>query len=221
MSMVRNIPVAFKSGELQLEGIISEGSNDKPFSIVLCSPEPHLGGNMDSSVVKRLALDLVTAGYFCFRFNYRGVGSSEGTIDMGQGQVSDAGSAVQLMENWPTSDAKKLILIGYSYGAGVALRLGLSQANSFAAIVLISPHMKLPPLGLELVSEAGNINTPMMVISGDKDLSASPDSISDWIESLSNKLVTSNIVVDGDRSWRGKEGQLSVEIIEYINKIVL
>ena len=61
----------------------------------------------------------------------------------------------------------------------------------------------------------------MMVISGEKDLSASPDSISDWIESLSNKLVTSNIVVDGDRSWRGKEGQLSVEIIEYINKIVL
>ena len=81
--------------------------------------------------------------------------------------------------------------------------------------------MKLPPLGLELVREAGNINTPMMVISGEKDLSASPDSISDWIESLSNKLVTSNIVVDGDRSWRGKEGQLSVEIIEYINKIVL
>ena len=57
---------------------------------VLCHPHPQHGGTMDNKVVQTLARAMVQLGYTSVRFNFRGIGRSQGTWDQGQGEVDDA-----------------------------------------------------------------------------------------------------------------------------------
>ncbi len=90
-------------------------------AVVLCHPHPQHGGTMHNKVMYRLARAARKSGSAVLRFNFRGVGTSSGFYDEGQGEQDDLRAALHHMQDqYPEV---KLIVGGFSFGARVALRV--------------------------------------------------------------------------------------------------
>ena len=102
-----------------LEGILRESG--KGAGVVICHPHPLYGGSMHNNVVEALEEGFLQSGFTTLRFNFRGVGQSEGSYDDGDGEVQDAIAACGYMRHILGGDAP-LVLAGYSFGAWIASR---------------------------------------------------------------------------------------------------
>lgn len=114
---------------------------------VVCHPHPLHGGTMHNKVVQTLARAFVSLGYRCVRFNFRGIGGSEGTWDEGRGEVDDALAVVQA-ERAP---GQALVLAGFSFGGYVAsqaaARLRATPEGTPAErLVLVGPAVRNFPV---------------------------------------------------------------------------
>lgn len=87
--------------------------------VLLCHPHPQFGGTMDNKVVQTLARAFVQLGYRSVRFNFRGVGASQGTWDEGRGEVDDAQAVATALR---AADLP-LAVGGFSFGGFVAAEL--------------------------------------------------------------------------------------------------
>ena len=150
----RMIPV--RSGELHLEGLYHRGPLHPP--CVVAAPHPQQGGSMDSPVVAELAWAITRAGHATLRFNYRGVGASQGTWSGGPGEHDDLEAAVdQLRETaaWETA-----AIAGYSFGAHAAVAVAARRPD-VEAVVLVAPptalfdFAALPALGCHVLAILG------------------------------------------------------------------
>lgn len=106
---------------------------------VICHPHPLFGGAMSNKVTYTLASVALNAGFYALRFNFRGVGRSQGVHDQGLGETDDALSLVtwlreRVPQNWP------LMLEGFSFGGYVSLRAAAAAQPSLQISVA-------PPLG--------------------------------------------------------------------------
>jgi alpha/beta superfamily hydrolase len=112
---------------------------------VLCHPHPLHGGTMDNKVIQTLARAFVQLGYRPVRFNFRGVGGSQGQFDHGVGEVDDALSVIAACRD----AAVPLALGGFSFGGYVAAQAAerLAAANAPAQrLVLIGPATSTFPV---------------------------------------------------------------------------
>ncbi len=109
---------------------------DAPIGVALVAhPHPLQGGTLDNKVAQTLAKTFVALGYAALRFNFRGVGDSQGTFDDGVGETDDAlaalGYARRLYGELP------LALAGFSFGSFVQTRV--AQRVAFERLVLVGP----------------------------------------------------------------------------------
>jgi alpha/beta superfamily hydrolase len=102
---------------------------------LVCHPNPVQGGTMDNKVVTTLAKVFHGLGYATMRFNYRGVGRSEGVFDNGDGETDDARAA--LAEARAKASHDRLVLAGFSFGGYVASRV--AAVETFERMVLVGP----------------------------------------------------------------------------------
>lgn len=102
---------------------------------VLCHPHPLHGGTMDNKVVQTLARALRQVGWRTVRFNFRGVGHSQGQWDAGRGEVDDALAVVAAVRD----PALPLVLGGFSFGGYVAAQAARRVAPPAARLVLVAP----------------------------------------------------------------------------------
>lgn len=107
---------------------------------LVCHPNPVKGGTMLNKVVSTLQRTARDAGYATLRFNYRGVGASAGTHDMGMGEVDDAEAAARwLLAQHP---GKPLSLLGFSYGGFVAAALAArleAEGVAVERLLMVAP----------------------------------------------------------------------------------
>lgn len=96
-----------------------------PVAAVVCHPHPAHGGTMHNKVVYRIARGLMSAGLATLRFNYRGVGQSEGKYDEGVGEQADVVSAIDWLAG--QHPGRTLLVAGFSFGARFGLAAGLSH----------------------------------------------------------------------------------------------
>lgn len=132
-------------------------SNNAGRAVLLCHPHPLYGGSMDDLVLDAIAEAHQSAGYDVLRFNFRGVGHSEGSHDNGRGEVDDILAAADWLEN---AGYDRIILGGYSFGAIMAM--AATARRDFDGAVLVAPP----------VSMAADIRVPSLplcVITGDED----------------------------------------------------
>jgi alpha/beta superfamily hydrolase len=87
---------------------------------LVCHPHPQFGGTMDNKVVQTLARACVQLGWRSVRFNFRGIGGSEGHWDEGRGEVDDALSVLAAYRGQAADPALPFLLAGFSFGAYVA-----------------------------------------------------------------------------------------------------
>ncbi len=109
---------------------------------VVCHPHPLHGGTMDNKVVQTLARALVQLGYTSVRFNFRGIGASEGSWDEGQGEIEDAFAVVKAHHQ----AGVPLVLAGFSFGGYVASQVAAQSTErlqlSAERVVLVGPAVQ-------------------------------------------------------------------------------
>ena len=92
-----------------------------PIAIVL-HPHPRFGGTMNNQIVYQLFYMFVERGFTTLRFNFRGIGRSQGEFDHGAGELSDAASALDWIQSLHP-DSKETWVAGYSFGAWIGMQL--------------------------------------------------------------------------------------------------
>ncbi len=105
---------------------------------VIAHPHPLFGGTMNNKVVTTLARAFFESGAATFRFNFRGVGASEGAHDEGRGETDDMLRVIEHAR--ATAGALPLWLAGFSFGGAVATRA--SGVADFAQLVLVAPGFR-------------------------------------------------------------------------------
>jgi hypothetical protein len=120
---------------------LPEGTSPLGLAVV-AHPNPQQGGTMDNKVVHTLVRAFVAQGWQTVRFNYRGVGASEGAWDEGRGEVEDMLAVIAQHRMDPALRQAPLALAGFSFGgyiaAEAASRLS-AQGQAISPLVLISP----------------------------------------------------------------------------------
>jgi alpha/beta superfamily hydrolase len=122
----------------KLEALLEEPEDGEPREACLvCHPHPLFGGTMHNKVVYRIARAMRHSGAVVLRFNFRGVGSSEGEHDQGHGEMEDARTALKfLRERYPQLP---LSMAGFSFGSRIIMKLGCKmQEQSPAPVRLIA-----------------------------------------------------------------------------------
>jgi len=105
---------------------------------VIAHPHPLYGGTMDNKVITTLAKVFVEAGFATLRFNFRGVGASEGVHDEGRGETEDMLRVIEHARE--VAGAVPLNLAGFSFGGAIATRA--SGRADFAQLLLVAPGFR-------------------------------------------------------------------------------
>lgn len=149
---------------------------DTPIAVV-CHPHPLHGGTFTNKVAHTVAKSFAELGVITLRFNFRGVGESQGEFDHGMGEVEDLQAAVDwLRTRYPQSP---LWLAGFSFGAFVALS-GQAQVNA-ARLLLVAPPVAM----FDFPAESG-VSIPWKVIQGSADEIVDPAQVSAWVQQQAN-----------------------------------
>ncbi len=133
--------VVFPSQKLKLEGLYSPADGAAK-GAVMCHPHPQYGGSMHNNVVDAALEAFWQRGFATLRFNFRGVGESEGSYGGGQGEAQDAIAALSYLRGQPGMQSAPLILAGYSFGAAAAWRAA-PEAGDLEALVLIAAPLQM------------------------------------------------------------------------------
>ncbi len=114
--------VHFNGPEGRLEGRYHASSkNNAPIAIVL-HPHPQHGGTMNNKIVYTVYNSFAERGFTVMRFNFRGVGKSEGEFDHGVGELSDAAAALDWLQSF-NANAPRCWIAGFSFGAWIGMQL--------------------------------------------------------------------------------------------------
>lgn len=129
--------VIFNGPEGRLEGRYHPSTKENaPIALVL-HPHPQYGGTMNNKVVYYLYHSFVHRGFSVLRFNFRGVGRSQGTFDNGVGELSDAAAALDWLQTY-NRDASTCWVAGFSFGAWIGMQL-LMRRPEIEGFISVSP----------------------------------------------------------------------------------
>lgn len=194
---LRREKVIIKSSSLQLEGILAIPDGTGPFgAVIVCHPHPLYGGNMHNNVVLAVCRGAGEHNLASLRFNFRGVGGSNGSFAQGIGEREDALSAISFVAQRPEIDPARLGICGYSFGSAVAFSSAV-QDKRIKAVAGISPFIE--PEGL--LSDYIN---PKMFLCGTQDGLIDTENLKKVISSLPD-YKEAHFIAGVDHFWIGTE----------------
>ena len=178
--LIRETPLFIDGPTGQLEALYLDVADARGV-VLICHPNPVQGGTMLNKVVSTLQRTARDAGYVTLRFNYRGVGQSAGSHDMGAGEVADAEAAVAwLRQQHPELP---LVLMGFSFGGFVAASLA---GRLEAADVELQQLFMIAPAVMRLNAQFPlPERVALTVVQPDTDEVVDPQLVYDWSATLS------------------------------------
>lgn len=198
--------IYFRSGAIHLEGLLERRPGEQ--AIVMAHPHPLYGGNMHNPVVAAVLSAYLHKGYSTLRFNFRGVGRSEGQYDEGIGEQEDVKSALAfLVEQGLT----RFDLGGYSFGAWVCA-FGLKSWIQVQRLVMVSP----PVAFLSFDSFALDKRVGL-IIGADGDDIAPPAMIREQIP-LWNPEVVFKVIEGSDHFYGGRTQEIVSLVEDFLEK---
>ena len=152
--------------------------------MVVTHPHPLYGGDMDHPVVMSIARTYGSQGYTSLRFNFRGVGKSQGHFDDGVGEQTDVRAACAFLK---ARGIDRIDMAGYSFGAWVIAQIGCSNAFT-GDMAMVSP-----PVAFMDFKEVGELPCLKVVVAGGRDDIAPADRVqtmmSRWNPTATFKLI--------------------------------
>ena len=169
--------VIFNGPEGRLEGRFHQAKGETPPIALLLHPHPQHGGTMNNRVVFQLFRSFTQRGFSALRFNFRGVGRSQGSFDDGLGEFSDAAAALDWVQAH-NPDAPECWVAGFSFGARLGLRLLTKQRAGTGFIAVAPPVKNLDFSFLTSWPAAG------LIVHGTNDTLVPLEGLRKWIEKL-------------------------------------
>mgnify|MGYP000005752069 FL=1 len=206
--------MSFDSKGLSLQAVLEyPESEDKVPGVVICHPSPRFGGDMASSVVVGVSTKLNAAGIATLRFNFRGVGASEGTHDKGDGEVDDALAALAALELEDVVDPSRIGIAGYSFGASMALQAVLESSPALAVFSVACP------IGALRALSSREILQPKMLILGDHDHDFPVEEFK-FLTKRFSQPKESSVITDADHYFRGHEDDVGSMAAKFFTEIL-
>jgi len=209
----RERPVRFSSSganPVELEGILHLPGTERYPAAIVCHPHPLYGGTMDNGVVVAIAQALAARGVAALRFNFRGVGHSQGRFNGGAGETDDARGALAFLRAQGEVDPRRLYVVGYSFGAWVGLRCA-DEAQLAGVVAVAPPLLALPHEGL-----LRNFVAPVCFIVADDDQFCSPEKLQAFVAALSAPVQV-HVVRDADHFLWGHEQEVGKLVAGFIS----
>ena len=206
--------VIFPGPEGRLEGRFHpQNNNDSPIAIIL-HPQSNMGGTMNNKVVYNLHYVFLKMGFSCLRFNFRGVGRSQGEFDHGVGELSDAASALDYLQS-QIPNAKACWVAGFSFGAWIAMQL-LMRRPEVTGFVAASP-----PANNHDFSFLAPCPSSGMLINGSNDKVVPPEDVSALSEKLKLQkgiTITHEIIEDANHFFEPGMDLMIKKVDNYVRK---
>lgn len=193
--------------EALIETPVAIGSGSAPGCFgVVCHPHPLYGGTLDNKVVYTLARAFEELALPTIRFNFRGVGTSEGVYDDGRGESEDALAVIDYgRKRWP---AASLWMAGFSFGAAVALRAAARALPE--RLVVVAPGVTR--LGMDGVPSP---RCPWLLVQGDADDVVAPEEVLEWARRQSPQ-PTVKILPGAGHFFHGRLPELRQIVLEFL-----
>ncbi len=206
--------VIFTGEDGRLEGRFTPGkTRNSPIAIIL-HPHPQFGGTMNNPVVYHLYYTFVKRGFAALRFNFRGVGRSQGSFDHGQGELSDAAAALDWAQaNNP--DARACWIAGISFGAWIGMQLLMRRPEVEGFISIAAPASLYDFSFLAPCPSSG------LFVHGDKDAVVPVASVGQLVEKLKTQkgiVIDQQIVKGANHFFDGKTDELLSIVDDYLDK---
>lgn len=210
--------ITFMAGSIRLEGLLTRGTCDR--GVVVAHPHPLYGGDMYNPVVETVGDAFAESGYTVLRFNFRGVGQSEGSYDDGEGESRDIDAAMAYLA---AAGLSRIDLAGYSFGAWVAAlhrgqQAGGSNppakgptADGAADLLLVSP-----PVGLLDFAAVKKLPGLSLVVTGALDEQIAPGRMIGPMVFGWNRSADFEEIVGADHFYSGCLVQLKEMIASYL-----
>jgi alpha/beta superfamily hydrolase len=199
--------ITFAVGDIGLEGLFSTPAHPPTLGVVVCHPHPLYGGDMRNNVVTALTEAFQQAGMLTLRFNFRGVGHSQGQHGQGEAEVDDVRAAVTYVLSRQT--VATLAVAGYSFGAMVGLRAGASDSRVHRLVGVALP------VGRRDASFLLTAHKPTVLISGDQDDISPLATLQELVARLPEpkQLVT---ISGADHFFWGQERQTAQAAVTFL-----
>jgi alpha/beta superfamily hydrolase len=163
------------AGAIECATDVPEPGEEQPVTIIICHPHPEHGGTMHNKVVTILERSMRELGLRTVRFNFRGVGQSEGTFDDGYGETDDLFAVAEWVRRTRPDDV--LWLGGFSFGSYIATRGALNL--DVGQLITIAP-----PVDRYAFDSLHHPECPWLVIQGDEDELVSIEAVEKWVGEL-------------------------------------
>ncbi len=200
--------VVFQSGDLKLQGMYFPAVSPVS-SAVICHPHPLYGGTMDNNVVLAVTQTLQNLGHSTLRFNFRGVGRSEGRHDDGAGEVEDVRAAIKFVRE-QAGDAG-VVLAGYSFGAWAAAG-ALAGDGSVAHVILVAPPTSM--FDFSILTEDPEERARSFIV-GDRDQFSDFEALQQVFDAL-DEPKTMRVISGADHFFFGRERAIAEAVTEAV-----
>jgi len=184
-----------------------------PIAIIL-HPHPQFGGTMNHQIIYQLYYSFVHRGFAAIRFNFRGVGRSQGNFDHGTGELSDAASAL----DWAQSinpEARSCWIAGFSFGAWIGMQL-LMRRPEIEGFISIAP-----PANLYDFSFLAPCPSSGLIVHGDKDAVVPHKDVTGLVDKLKTQkgiIIEQKVIPGANHFFDGKVEPLMQSVSVYLDK---
>jgi alpha/beta superfamily hydrolase len=206
--------VIFTGEDGRIEGRFHPGrTRNAPIAIIL-HPHPQFGGTMNNPVVYQLYYAFANRGFAALRFNFRGVGRSQGAFDHGQGELSDAAAALDWAQA-TNPDARACWIAGFSFGAWIGMQLLMRRPEVEGFISIAAPASLYDFSFLAPCPSSG------LFVHGDKDSVVPVSAVHTLVEKLKTQkgiIIDQQIVKGANHFFDGKTEELIEVVDEYLDK---
>ena len=208
--------VIFNGPNGRLEGCYHQSKRHNAPLALLLHPHPQYGGTMNNEVVFNLYQNFARRGFSSLRFNFRGVGRSQGQFDNGQGELSDAASALDWMQS-RNPNTNTCWIAGFSFGAWVAMQL-MMRRPEISGFISIAP-----PASQHDFSFLAPCPASGMIIHGDKDEVVPQSSVNRLAQKLQkqkNIKIDYRIIEGSDHFFLDHLEPLNKQVNDYLDKVL-
>jgi len=184
-----------------------------PIAIVL-HPHPQFGGTMNNKIVYDLFYAFAQRGFSALRFNFRGVGRSQGSFDHGSGELSDAAAALDWVQS-VTPDAKSCWIAGVSFGAWIGMQLLMRRPEIEGFISVAPPANRFDFSFLAPCPSSG------LIVHGDSDRVAPLKDVETLVSKLKTQkgiVIEQSVIAGANHFFDNKTEELIASCSNYLDK---
>ena len=206
--------VIINGPEGRIEGRYHHSKQPNAPVALLLHPHPQHGGTMNNKVVYTLYHAFVRQGFSALRFNFRGVGRSQGSFARGEGELSDAASALDWLQSY-NPNAAACWIAGFSFGAWIGMQL-LMRRPEIDGFISVAPPANLYDFGFLAPCPSSGLITH-----GDKDHLVPLESVQKLINKLMHQrdiTIDFRLVKGADHFFQNRLEELDEEVEDYLTK---